>query len=675
MKKLKLSALTIALFSLSNLGFALSSEPSVTISNMVGNQYSGWADSMFPFVTDQSKMLYGDLQAQGSDDSQAMISAGLGYRYEKNTRNVLGSYFFVDRERSAGYQYYTVLGPGLEWMTPTWSYRLNAYFPIGDKTHMVSSGWADEYGNYSYESFKGHKQYDVRADLYENLSYGGDTTISYRFAQNSDWQIDLSPYAYKQDNENAMMGGKAQINYYSNGNTQVFIADEYDNKNKNSVILGISFSFGARNNEASTTALMNSPVLRNLMVNTTDNGLAVDQDVVYGDTLEVEENNIYFVNDNSSSSSSMVSDDQPSGTYNNPFTSAEQAGNAPVGANIWLASSSTTYKMDRPLILKEDQSITGRSSDFKQNASGSDRPTIKFEDSDGIVMDSSNDLAHIQIMGSGHTENTSNTGVIINKNNDGNEVAQIDDVKIGKTNNGDGYIIDIKMKNGAKAYISNSTLNSYFYDGGGDNDFNDATYNIYATRNNVLTVTDSTLNAIANNVDGNAMNIWANNGTELLADKNNLSASGEDYAINIAVGPGSSAEITSNVMSTYTDGTIGRSFNIDSYNYDSLTIEDNTMTGTSENYETAGVYLQGDDSGDADINNNSFTLTANKGATGVINVARGDGSTSVTNNTFNLTATEEAFGIVDYFGNTSYSGNTYNLNADWAENIYPVPSS
>jgi hypothetical protein len=678
MKKLKLSALTIALFSLSNLGFALSSEPSITISNMVGSQYSGWADSMFPFATDPNKMLYGDLQAQGSDDSQAMISAGLGYRYAKNTRNILGSYFFVDRERSAGYQYYTVLGPGLEWMTPTWSYRLNAYFPIGDKSHKVSSGWADEYGNYNYESFKGHKQLDVRADLYENLSYGGDTTISYRFAQNSDWQIDLSPYAYKQDGENAMMGGKAQINYYSNGNTQVFIADEYDNKNKNSVILGISFSFGARNNDTSTTALMNSPVLRNLMVNTTENGLAVDQDLVYGDTLEVEENHIYFVNGNSSSSSSMVSDSQPDGTYNNPYTSAEQAAQAdtPNGADFWLASSPTTYSISEGgWDLQEDQSITGRSTDYKQDASGSDRPTIKFQDSDGIVMDSSNDLAHIQIMGSGHIDNSSNTGLIIKKNNDSNEVAQINDVKIGITNNTNGYITDIKMKNGAKAYVTNSTLNSYFYDGGGDNDFNNATYNIYAAGNNVLTVADSTLNAVANNENGNAMNIWANNGTELTAAGNNLSASGEDYAINIAVGAESSAEITSNVMSTYTDGTIGRSFNIDSYNYDSLTIEGNTMTGTSENYEAAGVYLQGEDAGDADINNNSFTLTGDKGATGVINVARGDGTTSVTNNTFNLTATEEAFGIVDYFGNTSYSGNTYNLNADWAEDIYPVPSS
>lgn len=672
MKKLKLSALTIALISLSNLGFALSSEPSITISNMVGSQYSGWADSMFPFVTAPNKMLYGDLQAQGSDNSQAMISAGLGYRYAKNTRNVLGNYFFVDRERSAGYQYYTVLGPGLEWMTPTWSYRLNAYIPIGDKTHKVSSGWADEYGNYSYEVFNGHKQYDIRADLYENLSYGGDATLSYRFAQNSDWQINLSPYAYKQDNENAMMGGKAQVNYYSNDNTQVFIADEYDNKNKNSVIVGISFSFGARNNDTSTTALMNSPVLRNLMVNTTENGLAVDEDFAYGDTLEVEENNIYFVDDNNLNNS-KVSSSNPDGTYNNPYTSAEQAEAAPQGANIWLASSSSApYTIDKNWTLKKDQSITGRSSDFKQDASGSDRPTIKFTDSDGIVMDSSNDLSHIQIMGSGHSNDTSNTGVTIRQSDSNNEVAQINDVKIGKTNNKDGYIIDIKMKNGAKASVIDSTLNSYFYDGGGDNDFSKSTYNILTKGNNALILTDSTLNAIADNEDGLAANIWTVGNSTLTASGNTLNVSGEDYAINFAVAQGSSATITGNTMSTYSDGRIGRSINVDVYDAD-VTISDNTMTGYSKQYDTMGVQLEGGDI-DATIDDNTMTLYGFDDAMGVVDTAFG-GTTAITNNTFNLTGEEYAMGIVDPFGHTTYSGNTFNLDAEHEINVYPVPSS
>jgi len=614
---------------------------------MVGSQYSGWADSMFPFVTAPNKMLYGDLQAQGSDNSQAMISAGLGYRYAKNTRNILGSYFFVDRERSAGYQYYTVLGPGLEWMTPTWSYRLNAYIPIGDKTHKVSSGWADEYGNYSYEVFNGHKQYDIRADLYENLSYGGDATLSYRFAQNSDWQINLSPYAYKQDNENAMMGGKAQVNYYSNDNTQVFIADEYDNKNKNSVIVGISFSFGVRNNDTSTTALINAPVLRNLMVNTSDNGLAVDEDLVYGDTLEVEENNIYFVDDNNLNNS-KVSSSNPDGTYNNPYTSAEQAEAAPQGANIWLASSSSTpYTIDKNWTLKKDQSISGRSSDFKQDASGSDRPTIKFTDSDGIVMDSSNDLSHIQIMGSGHSNDTSNTGVTIRQSDSNNEVAQIDDIKVGSTNENTSYVTGITMADGAEASITNSKIIGYAN--------TEEVNNVYwiLLRNSNAAISDSTITAQNDINRHDAFGVYISSHARATIDSatiNAFSNNGDSLAVINYFG---SSTITNSILNATGYIAVGDYFTLTSVD----SSINNSVINTDGSYASVGVYNSGS-TADITIENNVINAESLYEGIGVYAGTPPSGSTIVNNNEINVSTSDIAAitaGILTNSGTTLIS--------------------
>ena len=693
MKKLTYSTLTIALLSATNIGFSLDSTPSATVMGMLGENASTWADGMWPLYVDDNRIAYIDAQAQGASTDAGILSLGAGYRIARTPKDILGAYLFVDRARSDDKAYFTVLGPGVEKITPTWSYRLNAYFPIGDKKQLTDSGWSSDLDIYDDEYFEGHSEYDSHSNVYQELSYGGDFSIGYHFAKDTRWAASITPYAYRMKDEQAMLGTKAQISYYPDEYTEVFVGNGYDNYNHNRIYTGVSFSFGARSHNSDQQSLMATPIYRNLNVNTTDDGLATNETYTSG---EVEEryDDVYFVDNETGSSDG-------DGTYENPYADVDQAvTDSGEDTRIYVENTGTNYQYDDDITLQEGQGIYGRSDDFLKASTGSNQTTIEFTDSDGFIGTSSNDFSDLTILGSGYSETGSNTAITIYADSDDSEVAQINDVHIGTTDSSSSYQTGIYMDDGSKAEITNSTVIAYLYDG--EDDIDEVAIGIDSEGANTLTVNNSTIEAIADNLEDDTNGSFAINmdnyggsasdamltinnstlnaistqyyttgiyvaGATLNMNNSTINTQSPDYPWGIWLEGETDATITNSIIDTeatngdgsigiYGDGEEGSTFTLTNstlitngdeesigveleYYDDDIYIAGNTIT-TDGSYEAIGVYLS-EDTGTNIITNNTFNSAGPYGAYGIYLDDSSLSNNAASSNDFNLSSIDE----------------------------------
>lgn len=495
MKTLRLKTLVICLAATLPM-MANAYEPSVTALGMGGVYTSGWMDGLMPVYQNNQQLVYSDVQFEGNSTNSGILSAGGGYRQQINPEGIAGAYLFYDRERSASEYYYNVISPGVEYLTPSWQYRLNYYAPFGTKSHLVSQGWAEDFGNTQFIQRAGHGSNDRMQYNYESLSYGADATVGYRFQTDKRWQVNLSPYVFNQTDSNTMMGANAQLNFYTNDNTTVYLGDGYDNANHNRVFVGVSFTFGGHNNDDTVDNLMQAPVYRNLDVNTTSNGLPVNDYVNFG-AEEHSADNLWYVNNSNVPPGAEEGYETPGygdGTYENPYSStlaiSESNTALPDNADIRVAYTGISYGQfilgegyGSPgsfISLTGTQTIAGYTNDYNILATGDNRPIIF---TNGVVLNGDNTLTGLQFLNQG---GAASPGVTVHGN------ATIDDVVIGSTDPDSSYYTGIQNQNNSgDVVIKNSTINAAGIDGnviGIDNEGNAGN----------MTITDSVINAIEN---------------------------------------------------------------------------------------------------------------------------------------------------------------------------------
>lgn len=108
MKQLKLNTLFVCMATtLPMLANAYS--PSMTAQAMGGNYASGWVDGLMPLSMNDQRIVYSDLQLEGSNTDAGILSAGGGCRQQITSDGILGGYLFYDRERSAAENYYIIM--------------------------------------------------------------------------------------------------------------------------------------------------------------------------------------------------------------------------------------------------------------------------------------------------------------------------------------------------------------------------------------------------------------------------------------------------------------------------------------------------------------------------------------------------------------------------------------
>lgn len=608
-------------------------EPSVTTLGMGGIYATAWMDGLIPVYQNNQQLLYSDLQLEGNNTNSGILSVGGGYRQQINAEGILGGYLFYDRERSAAENYYNVISPGIEYLTPTWRFRLNYYAPIGTKTYLVSQGLSEDFGNTQDESFSGNTLTDSTQYNYESLSYGTDLTLAYRFQADKRWQINLSPYVFNQTDSSALMGINAQLNFYTNDHTTFFLGDGYDNANQNRVFIGVSLTFGGHNNDDTVDNLMNAPVYRNLDVNTTARGLPVSDYSTFS-APEQQPGFYAFVNDAASDSANL-------GTYEDPYTSVDEISSAPDDAQIRIASTGTNYN-STSLTLVGTQTMAGYTNDYKTLATENNRPIIQTDA--GVMLNGNNTMTSLQVLSNG---STNATGITISGN------ATLNNVNVGSENSATSFQTGVRLHDGASGTINNSTVTGY--------KSNSMSGNVTGIEsdNGALEINNSTITAISETNNGSPLNYGINQtrGTLTLYNTivNCISNAGNSHALFLQ-NTGDVTVSNSTITSSSTNGNASGIYILTATG--NITVNNSSINASSDasNSHAYGIYSS-NNNGNMIINNSQITVQADETAIGV-DLVSGTGSTTITNNTITATATS-ATGIS---GSAAHTGNTYDIN-------------
>jgi trimeric autotransporter adhesin len=659
---LTLSALSMSLVISTPLVYAYQA-PVASVTAMASDNFSVLGDVLQPLSRDTNRLYYADFQGQGSSTDAGILSLGLGLRQLVHNKSVLGGYFFVDRERSSNKDYYTVLGPGVEMLTQTWRFRLNGYFPVGDKEYLVAQGWADEFGNYEYVDPHDNQIDDTWAYLYNSISYGGDFSVAYRFATDDHWELELRPYAYNQDYNNDLVGANAQVTFYNNDYGSVFIGDGYDNVNHNRIYAGVTFNFGKRNTDNTLANLMISSVPRNLNLTTTDTGLPSDSYFKYGEE-GVEESDVYFVDVGQGSG-------DEAGTYEDPYTALDEVNtNDDPDANFRIESDGDSVYVADEVALTGDQTLGGYTDDYTTPATGDDQPILITE----LIAEGDNEVENVVIEGDGSTSSTvvvsdgatlKATNVTINGDSIGVEVgdgstlvladsqvnvansdsfseeqnvqssSDVTGIKVGDNSTttltgtdvnvtGEGgltYGVDMSLVSGATFNVEQgSQINASSSQG--------AVSGIYASG-----AADSTITINHSAVTASSTGLNTSQATGIMASV--ATVSGASVDINVMNGSTVTAESLSADSS--------RPYGISEFrNAGNLTIENSTINAVTSNGWAFGIYAR--DSGDITISNSEINVEA--GEDGWAYGIYDEGSNvSVLDSEINVTASSNAYGI------------------------------
>lgn len=616
-------------------------QPDITVLGMGGPYFSAWMDGLMPLYQSSQKMFYADIQFQESNTDAGVLSAGSGYRTQTQSNGIVGAYLFYDRERSASEAYYNVISPGVEYLTPRWQYRFNYYLPFARKTYQLQEGWADTMGNSQLAQFSGHSEYDQMQYNYESTSYGADFTVGYRFQADDRFQINLSPYAFDQTESNAILGANAQINFYSNDHTTLFVGDGYDNVNHNRIFVGISFTFGGHNNDNSLDNLMQSPVYRNLDTNTTANGLPVDDYTKYG-PQELEADNIYFVNN----TSSMNGD----GTYENPYNNIDSVNDIEdTTAQIRVEETGTTYASNDTITLVGTQTIGGYTDNYTQLASGNNRPIIQ---SNGFVLEGVNSLSHLQLLGNGDADSV---GIEIHN------TATLDDIIVGSTDSASYFQTGVKLTYGATGTITNSVITGYVPSGSG------SVYGI-DSNNATLTVNDSTINGINESTSPASLNFGINQAGGVLSLNNSTvtcsTTNGNAHALYLN-NAGDVSVLNSTIDSSSVNGNASGVYMLSESG--NVTISDSTISAvsTSNGGHAYGIY-NSNNTGDVTINSSDISVQANSSAIG-LDIVGGTGTTTLNDSDMIITGTGDSSTATGVYNSSSglvtVTNNTITLDA------------
>ncbi|ASQ45047.1 inverse autotransporter beta domain-containing protein [Legionella clemsonensis] len=136
-----------------------------------GDRTLGEADAMLPFYGNQDGIFYVDgLGKIGSDDG-SLESIGAGYRGIHNNTFLWGVYTFGDFNRVDRGPRFSVVNPGLEFMTNLWDVHVNGYFPTS-KQKIQSTFLGQQIGTTQYISFSGHREFDNLINLVEETGNG-----------------------------------------------------------------------------------------------------------------------------------------------------------------------------------------------------------------------------------------------------------------------------------------------------------------------------------------------------------------------------------------------------------------------------------------------------------------------------------------------------------------------
>lgn len=362
--------------------------PRLSILGLGGDNEVINGDGMVALAGNENGIWFLDGQGKTAFQSSWVASLGTGIRIPQEDKRILGAYLFGDYNTSGSDKNYWFVSPGLESMGQLMDFRLNGYIPVGTQRNFVSSGFADNFGNYDYVSFSGHNQYDAIVNNYEEVGWGFDGEAGIRLAKLAGLRLYAGGYHFNMQNTNDINGVSGRIQVPVNSHIEFNVRDSYDNEQHNTIELGIRFTIGGVNKSPRSSyqpirERLLDPIERNLATlgQGTAEPVAKEQEVVNPDNpLVLERSNIWFF----SPTGTDTFEDSSSCTAENPCVNTDftqstidaiNAGpDSPVNVYPFPSSDPSFYlapgqysilNNGSPFVFTDD-SVYGRSANFFQ---------------------------------------------------------------------------------------------------------------------------------------------------------------------------------------------------------------------------------------------------------------------------------------------------------------------
>lgn len=626
--------------------------PRLNVTGAMGDNNYGNADVMIPLLGSTSAIFYTDLEGQTGKGKSNFLSLGLGGRDAINDDVMWGGYAFIDRSKandSDGGNHWTVLNPGVEFMTNNWDGRINGYIPTGDEENVRGPFFGDQVGRPDAESFTDHDQFSRLFNKVDEIGPGLDVDAGYTFTSLKRFRVHAGGYHFSLSDTGNITGGEAGVEMPVNNYFTLKFDDSYDDVQKNTAVVGLRFTLGGIDKYAADPTVQDrilDPVYRHFGALRTNTGIPSNNGLVEIAGLPVlEQNNIWFYDANGGTAFNP-SAGLNNCTFQHPCKGTDFNQNNinfinSIDGNANFYFKPGMYTFDAPtntLNLNSGQSMYGRNDDYTLAASSANGgfPTFIGE----LDPQGNNRLDSFALI-----NNNGSQTIGIHVSNANNIL--MNNLQIGQANSPDSYKNSIQLDNANNVTIQNSVIKSV-----------NADYGLFATNSsNVnLNTNDFTLSG------GTSMfGIWDTSST-ITATKNTFTLSNPGSGT-IGVNNDTNGTITLvdnvfNINSTIPTTAVSAAFVNSGPGI--INARHNTVT-----INTTGSVFGVSNNGTGTINlddNNVFSLTSTNGGT-VFGVFNGSGATTNLNNTtFTLDSSGSMIGIFKTgLGPVIGSNNTFNF--------------
>jgi hypothetical protein len=410
---------------------ALAIPPSRFSANGYASDYAiGEMDWMIPISGDRLRHIYFNPAIAYGSDNQGYADLGLGHRWIHNNKTLLGVYLFGGYTRSEHHAHLWVANPGIEAMGRRWDAHLNGYLSMGDRNYHYQDGYDDVYVP------TGH-QLQARRQLTNDVFHTGnglDLKLGYQLVPYVPLRGYIGGYYFHAKEVNNIGGGALGLEYWLDDHIKSFVHYTYDNVHHSTGALGIGIELGGVRYHRSNPCIeerLTDPVERSLA--DLGHGSAIPGQTKHNlnGTPFIESSltisNIAFFSQTGLPNDSLTLLTIANCTFENPCgpkdfsqTGVDTLKNLLPGTIMLFNGGdypALNPTQDGPIILRANQRIYSRNSDYSQPATAAERSRFLG----AFQLDGNNTLSRIVLLSTPETSSLSgilydNTAAISNTN-------------------------------------------------------------------------------------------------------------------------------------------------------------------------------------------------------------------------------------------------------------------
>lgn len=514
---------------------AQASMPYFLLNNQTGTDNPLFAQVWWPNIQRDNNYVFIDANGGYSPVNHASnAELGVDYRHLFNQHWALGVYNYVSFNYSAFKQSFFSWNPGVEFLNKNWQLNWDAYVPLSNRSKNSGDWvWADSVGIYTYMRFIGHNQYNQLVRETSTVGVGTDLIASYRFDKLFNLKASLGSYYF--DVLTHPVGVVFKLATPVRHHLSFSLSATHDPMTRNSVNFGVSLHFG--NDESLDKDWINERVQHNLPLAVGANTIPINNSYQAEGIERLQKDNVWFFSTDGAAYDSSL------GLQNCTFENPCSGLSTPNLAHIDVVASTAGFNNDPSIYLKpgsyspgelvlfNNESVIGRSSDYKRAAEADERAVLNTPRI--ILAQGANTLANLQLLNVGGTD----YAILAVRTNP----AVIDNVSIGPDFSGptsQQYYRDLLMLFNSKVEIKNSTLNA----------------------SNALTATGATINNVVVGGDDGELDIENSTLNAYLIDGGKNALRGIDIFGNTTISVNNSTfnqaatNLTDSVFNVFDDG-------------------------------------------------------------------------------------------------------------------------